>query len=196
VDVKNSFRDKSLTEELMEKDLPIMQQKFVAEYLISGNATRAAIAAGYSAKSAAPQGHQLLKKPKVKAMLSAKSGELMKRYDVLAERALEELYKIAFADPRKLFNADGSPKNLTDLDSDTAAAISAFEVVDLFDGSQGDQKRIIGSATKAKFANKLKALELILRYQILQKDRIEHPRPLTLEELVCGVRKDEDTTAE
>jgi phage terminase small subunit len=128
----------------------------------------------------------------VKVELALKSGELLNRYDVSAERVLEELGRIAFADPRKFFNADGSPKDLIDLDGDTAAAVSAFEVVDLFDGSRGDQKPVIGLVRKVKFADKLKALELLARYHKLLTDRVEHPRRLTLEELVCGTIDDED----
>ena len=43
------------------------QQKFVQEYLKSGNATDAAIAAGYSAKSARSWGSRLLAMPEIQA---------------------------------------------------------------------------------------------------------------------------------
>jgi phage terminase small subunit len=47
------------------------QQAFVQEYLIDLNATQAAIRAGYSAKTAAEQGYDLLRKPQVQAAVSA-----------------------------------------------------------------------------------------------------------------------------
>ena len=40
------------------------QKRFVEEYLIDLNATQAAIRAGYSPKTAAEQGSQLLSKPR------------------------------------------------------------------------------------------------------------------------------------
>jgi len=62
----------------MGKALTIRQKKFAAAYMVSTNATRAAIEAGYSEKSAPAQGHQLLNKPQVKAELALKAGELLK----------------------------------------------------------------------------------------------------------------------
>ena len=49
-------------EEKKEKDLPIKQKLFVYEYLISRNATDAAIKAGYSKKTARTIGSRLLTK--------------------------------------------------------------------------------------------------------------------------------------
>ena len=49
----------------MAKDITPQQKKFVQEYLKSGNATAAAIAAGYSARSAASRASKLLETPGV-----------------------------------------------------------------------------------------------------------------------------------
>lgn len=49
----------------MAKDITPQQKRFVQEYLKSGNATDAAIAAGYSAKSAASRASKLLETPGV-----------------------------------------------------------------------------------------------------------------------------------
>ena len=49
----------------MAKDITPQQKRFVQEYLKSGNATAAAIAAGYSAKSAASRASKLLETPGV-----------------------------------------------------------------------------------------------------------------------------------
>lgn len=49
----------------MAKDITPQQKKFVQEYLRSGNATAAAIAAGYSARSAASRASKLLEMPGV-----------------------------------------------------------------------------------------------------------------------------------
>lgn len=53
----------------MEKKLNAMQEAFVREYVVGGNATQAAIRAGYSAKTARAQGPALLKHPVVKAAI-------------------------------------------------------------------------------------------------------------------------------
>lgn len=49
----------------MARDITPRQKKFVQEYLRSGDATDAAIAAGYSAKSAASRASKLLETPGV-----------------------------------------------------------------------------------------------------------------------------------
>ena len=49
----------------MAKDITPQQKRFVQEYLKSGNATAAAIAAGYSARSAASRASKLLETPGV-----------------------------------------------------------------------------------------------------------------------------------
>lgn len=54
----------------MAKNLTKKQEIFCTEYCADGNATRAAIAAGYSEKSAAAQALILLKIPKVQARIS------------------------------------------------------------------------------------------------------------------------------
>jgi hypothetical protein len=63
--------------ESLGKNSPILdklnfrQQRFVEEYLVDANATRAAIRAGYSAKSATDNGYGLLRNPKVADAITA-----------------------------------------------------------------------------------------------------------------------------
>lgn len=49
--------------------LTVKQQKFIDAFIEQGNATQAAISAGYSKKTAAQQGAENLKKPYVKAAI-------------------------------------------------------------------------------------------------------------------------------
>lgn len=55
---------------LKSSDLPLKQRKFVKEYLNTGHITNSAIKAGYSELSASSYGSQLLKNPKVLAILN------------------------------------------------------------------------------------------------------------------------------
>jgi phage terminase small subunit len=170
----------------MAEGLTSKQKLFCDEYLIDLNQTRAYIAAGYSKRGAAQSASLLLRNPKVAQYIAEKSGKRLEMLDVSAEKILTELARIAFADPRKLFNSDGSPKNVTDLDDDTAATVGGFEAVELFDGSQGNQKHVSGLVKKIKQADKIKALELLGKYRKLWTDKVEHGGKLTLESLVCG----------
>lgn len=71
------------------------QQAFVRAYLGSahGNATKAAIAAGYSERSAHVQGCELLKHPKVREAIDKRA----EKADITAESILQELRSVAFA---------------------------------------------------------------------------------------------------
>lgn len=59
--------------------LTLKQQKFIDEYIISGNATDAAIRAGYSEKTAGMVGSENLKKPYIKAAIDERLADLEKQ---------------------------------------------------------------------------------------------------------------------
>lgn len=55
------------------------QARFVAEYLKDGNATQAAIRAGYSENGAGVQGHNLLKNPKIAEAIAKAQEKVIER---------------------------------------------------------------------------------------------------------------------
>lgn len=117
------------------------QIRFCDEYLIDFNASAAARRAGYSARSAHSQAHDLLKKPEVQAYLTKKKEKVATKLEVSMERTLLEIARVAYSDPRNLFEDDGRMKNIKDLDADTAAVISSIEVDELLTGiTLGDQE--------------------------------------------------------
>lgn len=61
----------SITQKLTQK-----QQRFVDEYIISGNATQAAIKAGYSKKTAAVTATENLRKPNIHAAIEKRNAEI------------------------------------------------------------------------------------------------------------------------
>lgn len=61
--------------------LSLRQTKFVAEYLKCQNASKAAIAAGYSPKSAKCLGSRMLKHPEVATALSTSNRNIVTRVD-------------------------------------------------------------------------------------------------------------------
>lgn len=74
------------------------RHRFVAEYLASGNGTKAALAAGFSQKSAAAQGSKLLREPVIVEAIAAGRAKVLGRLEVKAETVLAELAKVAFDD--------------------------------------------------------------------------------------------------
>jgi hypothetical protein len=59
--------------------------------------------------------------------------------------------RVAFADPRRLFNDDGAPIPIHDLDDDTALAIESVEVVEQYQGS-GEYRVFTGYIKKYRFS--------------------------------------------
>ena len=71
------------------------QARFVAEYLKDLNATQAAVRAGYSAKTAYSQGHDLLKKPEISEAVTKGTAKVCAKAEVSAEYVLSSLLNIA-----------------------------------------------------------------------------------------------------
>lgn len=158
------------------------QAIFIAEYLVDGNATRAATAAGFSAASAHVTGVRLLKNEKIAAAIQDGHARRAQKLEITADRVLEEIAKLAFYDPRDLFNADGSLKPVTQMDDISRAAISALDV----ETKAHPGGIILSRLAKVKLADKGTNLERLGRYLKLFTDRIEHDGRVTLEQLVCG----------
>ena len=112
--------------------------RFVEEYLQNGgNATRAAVAAGFSPATAYSSGGRLLKHVEVSALIRRRRDELATRYQLTTEAVVRSVAQAVFFDPRRLFDPDGRLKKLCDLDVDTAMGLTSFELkADLSGGSQ------------------------------------------------------------
>lgn len=78
------------------------KQRFVDAYLVEPNATKAAIAAGYSAKTATQAGSRLLTDVDIRAAIGVANEKRAAKAGVSAERVIAELAKIGFSDIRKL----------------------------------------------------------------------------------------------
>nr|BDD44377.1 hypothetical protein 29 [bacterium] len=74
--------------------LNLRQEKFVGHYLKTGNASKAAIEAGYSEVRSRSQGSLLLKHPVIKEEISKKREKIAKKLELDAEFVLEGLKSI------------------------------------------------------------------------------------------------------
>ena len=83
---------------------------------------------------------------------------------------LQELARLAFLDPRKFFNPDGSLKHVTELDDDTAACLAGMYV----EQGPGEDRQRKGYCRKIKFVDKGANLERLGRYLKLFTDKVEH----------------------
>ena len=74
------------------------QRLFVAEYLVDRNATKAAIRAGYSPKTAYSIGSENLTKPEIKEAIQEKLDHIEEELGITRDRILREYRNIAFSD--------------------------------------------------------------------------------------------------
>ena len=151
------------------------QKRFCDEYLIDLNATRAYKVAYKRCKSdltARTNGSKLLTNTNIQEYISKKQKQIEKRTEVTQDMVIKELAKIAFLDIRKLYTDNGQLKNVADLDSDTAGAISSLETLEEYDG-YGDDREKIGDTQKVKLLDKTKALELLGRHLGIFNDKLD-----------------------
>ena len=149
------------------------QERFVLEYLIDMNAKQAAIRTGYSKKTAEVQGSCLLSNPKVAAAVAKAKNKTADKLEITRERWLKELACAAFIDIRDLYEDDGSIKLVRDMPENARRAIAGFEVAEIFDRADGDQKSAIGLLKKVRLIQKNNSLELIGKHLGFLGDRAE-----------------------
>lgn len=147
------------------RNLTVKQQNFAQEYLVDFNAGQAAIRAGYSKRSARVKGCELLKDPRIKAIVEKRLEELSERVKITQEQVVEELVKIAKADMSDF--ATWGPEGVQFKDSaelrpeDTAAVAEVSQTIT----EHGGTRRI-------RLHDKLKALELLGRYFSMFNDNV------------------------
>lgn len=100
--VRTAQKEQS-AEELVDYDgLTAQQRRFVAEYLKDGNATQAAIRAGYSKKSAEQIGYQLLQKTSVAQAIAQQQKASIARTLGGADEVLAQMWQLATFDANQL----------------------------------------------------------------------------------------------
>ena len=147
----------------------IREQRFIEELPHDWNQTQAAIRAGYSPKTARQIGAELMQKPKIKDAIDKIRADQSRRSGMNIDVAIQEMARIARVNPKRLFNDDGSPKPIQELDDDTAAALIGLEVMEIYEG-RGDDRHFVGYLKKYKLADKKGALEAFFRHYGMFKD--------------------------
>lgn len=175
------------------------QAAFIREYLVDLNATQAAIRAGYSANTATVIAHETLSKPYIQEALKCAMDKRASRTEITADRVLKEYARLGFFDPRKLFDKDGKPLEIQDIDDDTAAVLSGLDVQEIYEGT-GVDKKFVGFSKKYKLADKKGALDSIARHlgMFIDKQEIsgKDGGPLEVIFSVSRPRQDEEVIEE
>lgn len=173
------------------------QRRFALEYRVDGNATQAAIRAGYSARSAYSTASDLLKKPEVQALLAEHQEKVLAKMaaeDAVVEAAgdavLEELAHLAHSDLLDAFNDDGTLKHPRDMPVGIRKSIKSIEFTELFEGASGE-RFVVGRTVKLSLWPKDRGLELLGKNRKLFTDRVEVAPDESLLDLLTEARKPE-----
>lgn len=136
--VSFSLEVSSISEKLTQK-----QQRFVDEYIISGNATQAAIKAGYSKKTAKQMGTENLAKPIIKAELDRRNAEIKSAKTADMQEVMEYLASVMRGEQTEsVATAKGIYDNVPVSAKDR---IKAAELIGKRHGAWTDKKEISGN---------------------------------------------------
>jgi phage terminase small subunit len=162
------------------------RESFCQEFIVDKNKTQAAIRAGYSAKTAGSQAHDLLKNPEIEARIEFLLALQQKRTEITADRVLKELARIAFLDLAGAYDENGRLLPIKDMPEDVRRAIAGMKVyAERISGGDGDDDEI-GETTEIKTVDKTKALQLIGQHLKMFTEKREITGSLKLEDLVMG----------
>lgn len=111
------------------------RETFCREYLVDFNGTRAAVAAGYSKRSARQQASRMLTEPNIQARLDELRKERAERLEITGDQVLREFARVGFSDIRQVvtWEGDGDETRVSltpsgDIPLDAARALSGVKV--------------------------------------------------------------------
>lgn len=177
--------------------------KFEQAYMSNGhNSTEAALAAGYSPRTAHALGHKLLKRLRASGHLAKVAEKHARLAELSTQRTLLEVRNIAYNDPRRFFRDDGTLKPPKEWDDEMAAAVSSIEATPVnMPGHADDEldaqphggalarKRNpkVEYAYKIKFWSKIDALDKAMRHAgLFEKDNRQKQENLAIQINLVG----------
>lgn len=164
-----------------------------------GNGAKSAIAAGYSARTAAEQASRLLTDARMRALVQANEAATEVKLERTADKVLEELARLGFSDVTAIFNDDGTLKHPKDMPVEIRRAIKSIEFEELFEGNRSNTKDgedggrfVIGRIVKVVLHSKEKGLELLGKNLKLFTDKVEHEVGDSLAEILAAAHAGSD----
>lgn len=127
----------------MEKKLSEKHQRFVEEYLIDLNASRAYRAAGYSEKAAGQCGYKLLREEKIQKAIQKEIQERSRRTHVDQDRVIKELARIGFCNVKSILKHwDNETLNVKDSDEIPDDDVAAIKEIIYTQNDYGTQVKV------------------------------------------------------
>lgn len=123
--------------------LTLKQQRFVDEYIISGNATQSAIKAGYSKKYANTNANKLLQNTTIKSAIDKRNAEIQSEKTMDMKEVMERLTAIGRGETseQQLSNKG----EVVEVETKTSDRIRAMELIGKRYGAWLDKKEVNGN---------------------------------------------------
>lgn len=170
------------------KKLTYQQEIFVDAYVRDGQSGKAALEAGFCAST----GSSLLRNINVRRAINAARAKLRETRGILtAEDIGIKNSKFINFDPRKLYNDDGTPKGIHELDDDTALCLAGHDISETITESNDGSKTILSRRIKYAYPNRHTAVDSVARSLGMYVDRkdINISGTLDIEGLVRAAQK-------
>lgn len=144
-------------------DLSPQQDRFVTEYMQNFDSYKSAIIAGYSPWYAKTASASLLRNPKVRAEVNRRKIQDRDRYADLDDKIIRSWERLAFYDPKGIFNDDGSLKPISEIDDDVMFAIEGIDTEVKLVGRGQDAEEV--KVTKVRTSRKLDSLRDLAKHR-------------------------------
>jgi phage terminase small subunit len=149
-----------------EGPLTVREARFVEEYLVDLNGSAAAVRAGYSPKKVTARACILLARPRVKAAVQAAKEARAKATGITAERVLEEIARIGFADITDYLEQTKTGTKLKKFTEMPPGSTRVLEGVSESRGPQGDRVSV-------KLTDKMKALDKLCNHLGICREKVD-----------------------
>lgn len=143
----------------VEVRLTPKQRRFAEEYLVDLCGAKAAVRAGYSPRTADRIASRLLRHPAIAAIHAEHAERTGAELNLTVKRLEEELARVAFVDPRSVFDEQGRLLPINEMPENARRALASVEVEELFEG-RGEERARVGTLRRVKFWSKPEALRL------------------------------------
>ena len=162
--------------------LTAKQQRFVEEFLVDGNATQAAIRAGYSERTARSIAQENLTRPDIATAIATGQRARSTHLGTTADDIARELVKLGFANMADYLTVgeDGQPTlDWSQLTRDQAAALQEVTVDEYVDGAGDDAREV-----RFKLGDKRSSLVDLAKLLGFWKERHEVTGRVRLEDVL------------
>lgn len=164
------------------------QRLFVSHYLSDPNATKAAIAAGYSKKVAYATGNKLLQHPLIAIAIGKGTKTILDQHKLEAVDVLKQLFCLLTRDIADFVNTDNTIKGIHDMPYNARMCVDSIEVEEYIDEEGNDVKK-----TKLKLSPKATAVDMAMKHKgLFAALKVEGKVSIDWDSMFTPTNRDED----